>query len=118
MVMEIGAKDVDSPAGRALAKKAALEGIVLLKNDRSILPMDGVFAFVCVCVCVCVCVYRTFLSLMFSYRSDKSSWRTGKEGRPNAKTAKLAFIGPAATMTQVCACVSHFPCPSHFLTQH
>lgn len=42
MVMEIGAKDVDSPAGRALAKKAALEGIVLLKNDRSILPMDGV----------------------------------------------------------------------------
>jgi xylan 1,4-beta-xylosidase len=54
MVMEIGAKDVDSPAGRALAKKAALEGIVLLKNDRSILPMDGVFAFVCVCVCVCL----------------------------------------------------------------
>eukprot|EP01048_Picozoa_sp_COSAG05_P037571 COSAG05_NODE_17598_length_322_cov_1.632287_1_plen_105_part_10 len=53
-----------SPAARSLAKKAALEGIVLLKNDRSILPMDGM------------------------------------DGRPDAKTSKLAFIGPAATMTQ------------------
>ena len=70
MVMNIGAKDVDSPAARALAKKAALEGIVLLKNDRSILPMDGVClrvfarARACVCVCVCVCVCRTYASLI------------------------------------------------------
>lgn len=41
-----------------------MAGIVLLKNDGGILPMDGA------------------------------------DGRPDAKTAKLAFIGPAATMTQ------------------
>jgi hypothetical protein len=28
MIMDIGAKDVDSPAARALAKKTALEGTI------------------------------------------------------------------------------------------
>ena len=59
-----GAEAVDSPAARELAKRTAVEGIVLLKNDGSLLPMDG------------------------------------KEGRPDATTAKIAFIGPAVTMTQ------------------
>eukprot|EP01052_Picozoa_sp_SAG31_P040124 SAG31_NODE_5733_length_2354_cov_1.622616_1_plen_581_part_00 len=59
-----GAEAVDSPAARELAKRTAVEGIVLLKNDGTLLPMDG------------------------------------KAGRPDAKTAKIVFIGPAATMTQ------------------
>ena len=87
MVMEIGAKDVDSPAGRALAKKAALEGIVLLKNDRSILPMDGVFAFVCVCVCVCVCVFIARFSHSCSH-TEVTNLR-GEQVRRDGRTRRL-----------------------------
>ena len=83
MVMEIGAKDVDSPAGRALAKKAALEGIVLLKNDRSILPMDGVFAFVCVCVCVFIARFSHSCS-----HTEMTNLR-GEQVRRDGRTRRL-----------------------------
>ena len=36
----LGAKDVDTPAHRAIAKKAASESIVLLKNNNHLLPLS------------------------------------------------------------------------------
>lgn len=42
MVTEIGPEQVDSPASRALAKRTAVQSIVLLKNDGGALPLDGV----------------------------------------------------------------------------
>jgi beta-glucosidase len=35
-----GASDIDSPGNRALARQAARESIVLLKNDNHLLPLD------------------------------------------------------------------------------
>ena len=40
-VTEIGAQDVDNEAGRELAQKTAAESLVLLKNSKSFLPLDG-----------------------------------------------------------------------------
>ena len=36
----LGAEAVDSPANRALALEAALQGVVLLKNEWGILPLN------------------------------------------------------------------------------
>ena len=48
---------VDTRRHRALARRAARESVVLLRNDGNGLPLDARQALgACVCVCVCVCV--------------------------------------------------------------